>query len=70
VRSFPTLDADLERLSRLAYPKCTEVEVWDKIAYAQFIAVLTNSFIKRTLQLEGLTSLRVAIQRAMVIKVI
>jgi len=54
-RSFKDLIAlgsDIERLSRLAYPECTK-EVRDKIACTQFIAALTDGFIKRTLQLEG-----------------
>lgn len=40
------LGADIERLSRLGYPECTR-EVRDKIACAQFIAAISNSFIKR-----------------------
>jgi len=64
-----TLDADVERLSRLAYPECSE-EVRDKIACAQFVAALSEEFIKRTLQLKNATSLKSAIERAMAIKVI
>lgn len=66
---LPTLGADLERLARLAYPECA-LEVRDKIACAQFIAALTDGFVKRTLQLEGVTSLQTAIERAMAIRVI
>lgn len=66
---LPTLGGDLERLSRMAYPECS-LEVRDKIACAQFVAALSDGFIKRTLQLEGLTSLRAAIERAMAIKTI
>jgi len=66
---FATLGADIERLSRLAYPECSE-EVRDKIACAQFVAALSERFIKQTLQLENVTSLRSAIQRAMTIKAI
>jgi len=53
----------------LAYPECTP-EIRDKIASAQFIAALSDGFVRRTLQLEGLTSLRAAIERAMAVKVI
>jgi len=66
---LPTLGAELERLCRLAYPECTP-EIRDKIASAQFIAALSDGFVRRTLQLEGLTSLRAAISRAMSVKVI
>jgi len=38
------LGSDIERLSRLAYPECTK-KVRDKIACAQFIAALTDSFL-------------------------
>ncbi|XP_077280522.1 uncharacterized protein LOC143907555 [Temnothorax americanus] len=63
------LGADLERLARLAYSECS-AEVRDKIACAQFVAALSDGFVKRTFQLKGLTSLRAAIERAMAIKVI
>jgi len=66
---FITLGAELERLSRLAYPECSH-ESRDKITCAQFISALPNGFIKRTLQLEDLTSLRAAVQRAMAVKII
>jgi len=56
-------------LSLLAYPECTK-KVRNKIACAQFIAALTDGFIKRTLQLEGVNSLRTALERAMAIKAI
>ncbi|KMQ87965.1 hypothetical protein RF55_12625 [Lasius niger] len=64
-----TLGSDIERLSRLAYPECTH-EVRDKIACTQFVAALSNGFIKQTLQLENVSSLKPAIERAMAIKVI
>jgi len=64
-----SLGSDIERLSRLAYPECIK-EVRDEIACAQFIAVLSNGFIKRTLQLEGVVSLRLTVERAMAIKAI
>jgi len=63
-----TLGLDIERLSRLAYPKCAKVQ--DRIACAQFIVALTAGFIKRTLQLEGVNSSRTALERAMAIKAI
>lgn len=70
---FATLGSDLERLSRKAYPECTH-EVRDKIACSQFVAALTDAltdgFIKRTLQVEGITSLRLAIERAKTLKFI
>jgi len=68
-KDLAALDSDIERLSRLAYPECTK-EVRDKIACAQFIAALSDGFIKRTLQLEGVNSLRTALERAMAIKAI
>lgn len=61
--------AELERLSRLAYPECSAA-VRDKIACAQFVSALGESFIKRTLQLEGVSSLRIAVERAKTIKII
>lgn len=64
-----TLGADLERLSRLAYPECSH-EIRDKIACAQFIAALSDGFLKRTLQLESISSLKSAVERAMAVKVI
>ena len=54
---LPTLGAELERLSRLAYPECF-LEVRDKIACAQFIAALSDSFLRQTLQLEAQISLK------------
>ncbi|RLU19027.1 hypothetical protein DMN91_009385 [Ooceraea biroi] len=60
---FSTLGADLERLSRLAYPECSH-EVRDKIACSQFVAALSEGFIKRTIQLEEIISLKAAIERA------
>lgn len=64
-----TLGAEIERLSRLAYPECTH-EIRDKIACAQFVAALTDGFLKRTIQLENINSLKSAIERAMAIRVI
>lgn len=64
---LPALGADLERLARLAYPECP-FEVRDKIACAQFVVALSNSFIKQTLQLEGIVSLKSAIKRAMIVQ--
>lgn len=61
------LGADLERLSRLSYPECP-YDVRDKIACTQFIAALTGGFVKTTFQLEGITSLRQAVERAKAIR--
>jgi len=59
----------MERLSRLAYPKWLK-EVGNKIACAQFIIALSDGFIKRILQLEGIVSLKTALERAVAIKII
>jgi len=64
-----SLGSDLERLSQLAYPECSQI-IRDKIACAQFISALSDRFVSRTLQLEGITSLREAIVRAKTIKLI
>jgi len=53
---FVILGTDLERLVRLAYPECS-LEAREKIACAQFISALTDGFVERTLQLEGVNSL-------------
>jgi len=55
-------------MSRLAYPECTK-EVRDKITCAQFIAALSDGFIKRTLQLKGIILLKSALERAMAITI-
>lgn len=44
-----TLDADLERLSRLAYSECSH-KVRDKIACVLFIAALSDRFVKLTVR--------------------
>lgn len=64
---FVTFGAELERLARLAYSECSH-ESQDKIACAQFISALTSGFVKRTLQLENITSLKTAVQRAKAVK--
>lgn len=66
---FATFGSELERLARLAYPECSYA-VRDKIACAQFISSLLDGFVRRTLQLEGLTSLKLAIERAKAVKII
>ena len=66
---YATLGADLERLSRKVYPNCPH-EMRDKVACAQFVAALSDGFVKRTLQVEGVSSLRVAIERARTLKFI
>ncbi|KYN11271.1 hypothetical protein ALC57_16583 [Trachymyrmex cornetzi] len=67
--SIASLGSDVERLSQSAYPECPDI-VRDKIACAQFVSALSDGFVKRTLQMEGITSLRVAIERAKTIKLI
>jgi len=64
-----SLGSDIERLSRLSYLECTK-KVWDKIACAQFITAWSDGFIKRTLQLEGIVSLKSALEKVMAIKAI
>ncbi|XP_071644837.1 uncharacterized protein [Temnothorax longispinosus] len=64
-----TFGHELERLSRLAYPECPYA-VRDKIACAQFVSSLSDGFVRRTLQLEGITSLKLAIERAKAVKII
>ena len=66
---YVALGSDLERLSRLAYPECTYA-VRDKIACSQFVSALFDGFVKRTLQLEGVTSLKIAVERAKAVKAI
>lgn len=63
------LGADLERLCRRAYPECVS-EVRERIAASQFIVAISDGFVKRTLQLEGIASLRAAIERAKAVKCI
>ncbi|EZA61681.1 hypothetical protein X777_10513 [Ooceraea biroi] len=66
---FATLGAELERLSKLAYPECT-TEAREKIACSQFVAALSDGYIRQALQLEGITSLRMAVERAKTVKII
>jgi len=66
---FPTLAADIERLATLAYSECSP-EVQDKIACSQFISAIYNKGIKEILQLEKITSLKIALSRAQEIKTI
>lgn len=66
---YAMLGADLERLARQAYPDCS-VAVRSKIACFQFVAALTDGYVKRTLQQEGVITLRVAVERAKKIKII
>lgn len=53
----------------MAYPERAE-EVRENIACAQFINAINDGFIKRTLQLEGITILKLAIERVIAIKII
>lgn len=50
-------------MARLAYPELT-LETRDKVTYVQFISALSDSFMKRTLQLEEVDSLKSAIERS------
>ncbi|KYN22676.1 hypothetical protein ALC57_04918 [Trachymyrmex cornetzi] len=61
--------SDVEMLARLAYPECPDL-MRDKIACAQFVSSLSDSFVKRALQMEGVTSLRIAIERAKAVQLI
>ncbi|XP_036148536.1 uncharacterized protein LOC118647560 [Monomorium pharaonis] len=67
--SLAAFGAELERLSRLAYPECP-FSVRDKIACSQFISAVSNNFLRRTLQLEGISSLKAAVERAKAIEII
>ncbi|XP_011858923.1 PREDICTED: uncharacterized protein LOC105556439 [Vollenhovia emeryi] len=60
---------ELERLSRLAYAECPH-DVHDKIACAQFVSGVYDGFTRRTLQLERISSLNLAVERAKAIKII
>ena len=55
---LPTLAA--EKLAALTYPKFS-FEVQDKIVYSQFIIGIYNIGVWETLQLESITSLKVAL---------
>jgi len=57
--NLASLGSDIERLSCLVYPECSE-KVRDKIACARFITALSDSFIKRIFQLEGVISFKTA----------
>lgn len=54
-------------MSQFAYREYSH-SIRDKIACAQFVSALSD--VKRTLQLEGITSLRVAVERAKAVKLI
>jgi len=64
---FASFGSDLERLCRLAYPEGT-FALRDKIACSQFISGLVDNFVKKTLRLEGINSLKTAVVRARAIK--
>ena len=64
-----TLAADVEKLAALAYPECS-LEVQDKIACSQFSIGIYDIGVGETLQLEHITSLKVALARALEVKVI
>lgn len=42
----------------------------DKVACAQFVSALSDGFLRRTLQLEEVISLKIAVERAKVVKII
>ncbi|KYN12415.1 hypothetical protein ALC57_15420 [Trachymyrmex cornetzi] len=67
--SIASFGSDIERLSQLAYPECSNL-IRDEIACAQFVSTLSDGFVKRALQLEGSTSLRIVVVRAKAIKLI
>ena len=66
---LPTLAADVEKLAVLAYPE-SSLEVQDKMACSQFILDIYNIGVRETLQLERITTLKVALARALEVKVI
>ena len=47
------MNSDIERLSQLTYSECSNF-VRDKIACAQFVSALSDEFVKRILQMEGI----------------
>lgn len=57
---FAALGSELEKLA-LAYPESFASR--DKIACAQFVNALTDNNLRRTLQMEGVTSFNVAVER-------
>ena len=67
-KDLPTSAADVETLAALAYPECS-LEVQYKIACSQFIIGIYYN-IRETLQLERITSLKVALARALEVKVV
>ena len=66
---LPTLAADVEKVAVLVYPECS-LEVQDKIVCSQFIIGIYNIGVRETLQLERITSLQIALARALEVKVI
>lgn len=66
---FASLGEALERLAHFAYPECSP-EIRDKISCAQFVAAISDGYIKRALQMENITSLRTAVERALTLSVI
>ncbi|KYN21733.1 hypothetical protein ALC57_05894 [Trachymyrmex cornetzi] len=67
--SIAAFGSDIERLTRLAYPECSNL-MRDKIACAQFVSTLSDGYIKRALQMEGVAFLRLAIERAKTMQLI
>lgn len=66
---FSILGFDLERLLRLAFPECSEEER-NRIACVQFENDIFDISIKRNLLSENITSLKLAIGRAKILKLI
>ena len=60
---LPTLAVDVEKLAALTYPECSS-EVQDKIACSQFIIGIYNIGVREILQLERITSLKVALAQS------
>ena len=67
-KRITSFSSDIERLSQLAYSEGSDL-IHNKIVCAQFSTLRRfDVFVKRALQLEGITSLKVAIERTKAIK--
>ncbi|KYQ59432.1 hypothetical protein ALC60_01548 [Trachymyrmex zeteki] len=67
--SIAAFGSEIEKLARMAYPECSDL-MRDKIACAQFVSTLSDGYVKRALQMEGVASLRLAIERAKAVQLI
>lgn len=65
--NLATLAADLNKLSRFAYQKCT-ADTQNTIACTQFINAVRNPLLPQTLQLERVKSLKKTVTRAIEIE--